>query len=349
MKKIILPVLAVVFLMGACGRLSPAVSPLAQPAAEDGSAQPTPTIKFTPIPTFTPQPNVPPSPTFTPPVTPIDPIYRIEFGPNATYTDVIDTIPSGESRVYSVQAMKGQILSISAFPQVPDGGWGYLSMRIIGENGVTFCPQAEEQECMFWRGTLPVTQDYFVTLTANGDMPEFIMRIAINPPGKSVQYFDYKNEDHGISLTYPDSFAPSMPVVANNKIQPQLSLHYIESSMYDKTNLSEVYLLAGASADAAVVSACTDANPTGGALEVPLGSRTVNGVEYAHFSAEGAGAGNYYLQDVYRAVRNGRCYEVIYFVHYTNIGNYPPGVVTEFDQEAVLAALDGVFETLRIK
>lgn len=349
MKRILFPMLSVVLLASACSGVFPFSAPAVQPAAVSELPQPSPTVKSTAIPTFTPRPEVIPSPTFTPPVTPIDPIYRIEFGPDGTYTDVIDSIPTGESRVYSVSAAQGQVMSISSFPQVPDGSWGYLSMKITGTNGVSLCPLAADQECTFWRGELPASQEYFVTLTANGEIPEFSMRIAINPPGKSVQYFEYRDLSAGISMIYPDAFAPAVAVTANNKLPPQLSLHYIESAQYEQTNLSEVYLILGSSAEAQAVAACADANAVGGAMEVPMGTRTVNGLEYTHFSAEGAGAGNYYLQEIFRAAKNGRCYEVIYFIHYTNIGNYPPGVVTEFDQQAILDALDGIFETLKVK
>ena len=305
---------------------------------------------FTPIPTFTAE--VQPTadfPTFTPPAALPGQSNGIQFKANGTYTDITDTIATGSSKIYSINAMQGQIMSVSILPQIPDGGWGYIPMQIKGADGSILCPQPADSECLFWRGMLPSSQDYFVTLTPNGDVPQFVMRVAINPPGKNAQYFQYSNPAIDLSLTYPDTFAPAIPVVGNYKTDPELALHFIDTGTYDKTNLGEVYLFISSASDAQVVAACTEPNQNGGGPELVVGNEVVNGFTFVHSTSEDAGAGNYYQQEIYRMVNKNVCYEVIYFIHSTSIDNYTPGTVTEFDRDALMQKLFGVFSTFTIK
>jgi len=52
-------------------------------------------------------------------------------------------------------------------------------------------------------------------------------------------------------------------------------------------------------------------------------------------SSEGA-AGNLYEETVYALPGTSPCIAIRYFIHSTNIGNYDPGTVTEFDRDALL-------------
>jgi hypothetical protein len=345
MKKI-LSLLLLVVLLSAC--VAPAVeSEVVQ------FVQLTPTGAFTQIPTLTAiPPTVAPTegfPTFTPPTALPGQPNEIRFAVNGTYTDVVDSIATGANKVYSLNAMQGQVMSVSILPQIPDGGWGYIPMQIKGADGSVLCPQSENSECMFWRGALPASQDYFVTLSPDGDAPQFVMRVAINPPGREFQYFEYSNSATGVSLIYPDTFAPALPTLGNYKSEPELTLQLIDSELYEKTNLSEVYLFVSSTAEAQTVATCTEPNQSGGGPEYPVGDEIINGFTFAHSTSEGAGAGNYYQQEIYRTVKMGVCHEVIYFIHYTNAGNYTPGAVTEFNREAVMQNLQAVFSTLAIK
>jgi hypothetical protein len=354
MKKILSFFLLLSFLM-ACG--APTSIP-AQPSFVENTAAPAQVAAFTPIPTSTAEVQAQIQPTAE--LSTVAPVPTksvqsnsqpnvIRFAANGTYTDITDSIALGSSKTYSLNAMKGQIMSISILPQIPDGSWGYIPMQIKGADGSVLCPQSADSECMFWRGALPSSQDYFITLTPNGDVPHFVMRVAINPPGKDFQYFQYHNPSTGLSLTYPDTFAPAIPVVGNYKITPELTLHLIDSKAYDKTNLGEVYLFLSSASDAQTVATCTDPNQSGGGPEQVIGNEVVNGYTFVHSTSDGAGAGNYYHQEIYRMVNQSVCYEVIYFIHSTNIGNYPPGTVTEFDNNALMQKLSSVFSTFTIK
>ncbi len=345
MKKII-PIL-LLSLLTACAAPT-------QPSAVDNVTLPTETVQFTPIPTFTEtvQTLVQPAaelPTSTLPAVNVGTSNVIQFNTNGTYADVTDVIPLGSSKTYSVNAMKGQIMSISILPQAPEGDWGYLSIKISAADGSLLCPQAPDTECLFWRGGLPSSQDYFVTLTPNGNVPQFIMRVAINPPGKDVQYFQYNSPATGASLTYPDTFAPALSVYGNYKTNPELALHLIDSKTYEKTNLSGAYIFISSTSDAQVVATCTEPNQSGGGAEQIVGSEVINGFTFTHSTSDGAGAGNYYQQEIYRMVNKNICYEVIFFIHSTNAGNYDPGTVTEFDRDALIQRFSSILNTFTVK
>lgn len=346
MKKIISFLLLLPFL-AACA--APASVP-AQTSVIENTVSPT----FTPIPTFTVEAQTvvqPPAdlPTLTPPAVQSGLLNIIQFNVNSAYADITDSIAAGSSKTYLISAIQGQMMSISILPQIPEGDWGYIPMQIKGADGSILCPQVVDYDCIFWRGALPSSQDYFVTLTPTGDVLQFVMRVAINPPGKDAQYFHYNNAVTGLSLTYPDSFAPAIPAAGNYKINPELTLQFIDSKTYEKTNLSEVYLFVSSTTDAQVVAACTSPNQNGGGPEQVIGNEVINGFTFTHSVSEGAGAGNYYEQEIYRMVHKNICYEVIYFIHSSNIGNYPPGVVAEFDRNAILQKLDDVFSTFTIE
>jgi hypothetical protein len=342
MKKILSFLLLVVF-------LSACTAPVSAPAAEPVLIQLTPSGTFTQIPTSTVvSPTVAPTadlPTQTPSVVISGQSNVIRFAANGTYTDVVDSIATGASKTYSVNAMQGQVMSVSVIPQVTDGNWGYIPLQVKGADGTVFCPTVDNPQCMFWRGMLPVSQDYFITLAPDIEISQFVLRVAINPPGMGFQYFDFKSAT-GLSLTYPDTFAPALPVLGNYKADPELTLQLIESELYDKTNLSEVYLMVSSTSDAQIVAACTEPNQNGGGPEYPAGEEVINGLNFVHTTTEGAGAGNYYQQEIYRTANMGICHEVIYYIHFTNASNYEAGTVTEFNRDAVMRNLQAVLYTV---
>jgi hypothetical protein len=344
MKRI--PSLLLVVFLSAC--VAPSATEPAQVILS------TPTMTFTPIPTLTATP-LPPTdipteavPTLAQPTSlPAGQMQEIRFPVNGTYVDVTDSIPTGGSKTYSVNAMQGQVMSVSVLPQVASGDWGFVPMQVTGADGTVFCPTVDNPQCMFWRGVLPSSQDYFVTLAPNVDVNRFVMRVAVNPPGREFQYFDFTSAT-GLSLTYPDTFAPALPVQGNYKTDPVLTLELVDSQLYEKTNLSQVYLMFSSSADSQVVSTCTEPNQNGGGgPENPAGDVTVNGLTFVHTTTDGAGAGNYYQQEIFRAVYDNACNEVIFFIHFTNSGNYPPGTVTDFNRDAVMQNLKAVLSMIK--
>ncbi len=78
--------------------------------------------------------------------------------------------------------------------------------------------------------------------------------------------------------------------------------------------------------------------------------RTVyeHGIEYSVADSGGAAAGNLYEEHVYAIPGTSPCIAIRYFIHSTNIGNYEPGAVREFDKEALIAEFDRIRSTLNV-
>ncbi|MEJ2304549.1 MAG: hypothetical protein P8Y14_23730 [Anaerolineales bacterium] len=276
--------------------------------------------------------------------------YPIQFDVNGTYQDlIVDRIPAGKSRMFSVKAMKGQIMSIATWRQA--GMDNYIpQIQIKGADGTVLCPK-DNSQCMFWRGILPASQDYYLTFAAdaNWDAAGFIMRVAINPPGVD----QYRNESTGVLLTYNDAFAPtgglfdSYISTGNYIIQPDLILHLIDTKAFEKTNLSAVYMTIGSTREAQSVQSCLDLDSIRPS-EQAAGTETINGYEFAHTKRKGVAAGNFGEQEIYRMVYGNTCYEIIYHIHSVNIGNYLPGSVVEFDRSTIIKELSDIFSSFRI-
>ncbi len=74
-----------------------------------------------------------------------------------------------------------------------------------------------------------------------------------------------------------------------------------------------------------------------------------NGINYSVGDAGGVGAGNFYEERVYAIPGTSPCLAVRYFIHSTNIGNYAPGTVREFDKTALIKEFDKIRATLQLK
>lgn len=66
------------------------------------------------------------------------------------------------------------------------------------------------------------------------------------------------------------------------------------------------------------------------------------GVTYLVAVGGGAAAGNRYEETVYLPQIGSGCTAIRYLIHSTNLGNYEPGTVREFDRAALLQLLDGL-------
>lgn len=74
---------------------------------------------------------------------------------------------------------------------------------------------------------------------------------------------------------------------------------------------------------------------------------TEGAVTYSVASTTGAGAGNRYEEVVYAFKGSAPCTAVRYYIHSTNIGNYPAGTVTEFNRDALLQQFDQIRKTVQ--
>lgn len=293
---------------------------------------PTATTGVSPPPTSAPQNTATqvPTPTASPSVA-FPNAARIQFAAGGTWIEVTGAGQANAATSFALAAMKGQVMSVSVFE-----GPGYY-VTVQGPGGATLSfPNTDD---FFWRGILPATQDYLVTVLPPRD-GSFTLRVAINPPGQSTQVFTY--DDAALSLRYPDSFAPLLyPYADQLRGIPALALNFQDSSFYDHTNLVEAYFVLSEFTDPNLVANCHQSSFE---QEQSQGQETIHGYVFEKSTAGGVGAGNIYDLTIYRTVQENTCFEVVFFIHYGNIGNYPADI-KEFDHEALLLKLMDVLVT----
>lgn len=276
-------------------------------------------------------------------------VYPIKFAPNGTYVDILDSLTAGASKTYSVSALQGQIMSVSIRLD-PNMSWTMVPLKIVGADGSVLCPAQENNSCYFWRGALPATQDYLITLSPDVDITDFMLRMAIDPPGTTSQSFPYRSIDSVVFFNYTDEFAPMLfPEMNMTKSTPEVALRFIDTKSLDNTNLIEAYFLLDVSRDSGIVAGCTQPVSMGGP-ETITGEVNLDGVSFTRSEGMGAGAGNYYEQTYYRAAYQGSCYEFTFLIHSANIGNYADNSgIREFDREALIQKFEAILSTLVIK
>lgn len=275
-------------------------------------------------------------------------VSAIHFPPNGTYLDVFDSLRYGMSKTYSVAASKGQIMSVSV-KQSMQGEWTVIPIEIRGADGTVLCPVKEDAGCTSWRGVLPSTQTYLITLVPPIDVEDFALRVAINPPGVQTQSIQYVSPNTGSSFFYTDEFAPVRnPLPPFTKSDSEVVLAYIDTQAYTGTNLSEAYFMFNSSDEPAVVQNCTQPVSLGGMEEI-LGTVEINGVTFVHSRSTGAATGNFYEQGIYRTELTGRCYEAVYVIHSTSTGAYLPTVIAEYDRTALIEKFEAIVSTLVVK
>ena len=218
---------------------------------------------------------------------------RIRFAPSGTWVELNATISVNTPKRYILSAMQGQIMSVS-IPQGPA-----FSVNVTGADKKPLSDSLFPHP--FWRGSLPATQDYIVSVDSQVDGP-FTLRIAINPPGMSTQNFGFVDPGYAVALHYTDAFAPTdLQLPINPKGTPLLTITFIDPAFYSpRTNLSEAYLLLAATADPAIVSTCTQ--PSTQVPETITGQVNINGHPFTRSEFSGAAAGNRYDQVNYRTV-----------------------------------------------
>jgi hypothetical protein len=333
--KLLFAGIVVLLVVLACSIVS--TSTPAVPAATDTSTPITVNVA-TSLPTSTPVPTATLEPTPAAVVAFDQNVnaYRIRFAQNGTWVEINDTISANASKRYALSAMQGQIMSVSIL-QGPA-----FSVNVAGADEKSLSNSQNPQP--FWRGALPSTQDYIVTVDSPMGGP-FSLRIAINPPGRAAQNFGFFDPQYAVALSYTDEFAPTdMQIPVDAKGTPLLTLAFIDPDYYSpRTNLSEAYLLLAASTDPAIVSTCT--LPSSQFAETVTGLVSVNGYTFTRSEFSGAAAGNRYDQVAYRTVWNNKCFEVVYLIHSTNIGNYTPGTVVEYDRPVLVSKFEAILTT----
>lgn len=110
----------------------------------------------------------------------------------------------------------------------------------------------------------------------------------------------------------------------------------ISPSLFIGTNLHEAVVAIGIDTDPTIVASCQQAING----DQAQGFVTISGKDFSLFTGTDAGAGNLYDYRDYRRAQNGKCYEITEVLHSSNIGNYEPGTIKEFNKKYFSGVLD---------
>ena len=193
-----------------------------------------------------------------------------------------------------------------------------------------------------WRGVLPQTGDYHLSIAAPNGVSGMTLVVTIYPlPSEPHPVTD---TGVGYTLTYDGAyFYPQQAGFFPNEV---FSLNLAYDDFFVHTNLSEGYFIMGLEPinDA---DTCLNTPPEASIIDA-VDTWRINGVDYRHYTSEDAGAGNIYAADIFRTYIHSRCITVYLFTHSTNINNYDPSAgVHPYDADAVMDQFKRVFFTLR--
>jgi membrane-bound inhibitor of C-type lysozyme len=160
----------------------------------------------------------------------------------------------------------------------------------------------------------------------------------------------YHDGHNGFTIRYANDWnidsAYTYRLRGPNEVAPTGVKFRIPLTMATGTNLSALDTgisveIASSSNDMTTCSASTFASQP-----VTAATSTINTIEYSVASTSDAGAGNFYEEHIFALPYSRPCIAVRYFIHSTNIGNYTPGTIKEFDKTVLLKQFDAIRGTL---
>ena len=267
-------------------------------------------------------------------------VTRIEFEPGATTWSTETPTTGGETQRFVLYALAGQTM------QVFVSGKG-TNLTIRGEDGSMLMTSYLSQD--FWRGTLPLSQDYFIeldTLDLGGIDDSASVSIAIAPAGQETQFIAYADPEGYFELEYSDYFAINMRpgLIPNLKGEELLRLAFVGTEYFEGTNLQGAFVATARSDDPGIVADCTGPIDL---YEQAEGNETINGHDYFKWSASDGGMGQFYSQIAYRTADAGICYEVIFYEHVLSIAHFAPELVLEeYDRASLIEKMREVLHSL---
>lgn len=155
----------------------------------------------------------------------------------------------------------------------------------------------------------------------------------------------YASSEFGFSILFPMDYTANTSY-KYEALGPGKTINGVKftipPSMASSTNLSsDTYISVERLPNA---TTCSAAQFVDGANTVS--TTTEDGTEYSVAQGGGAGAGNLYEETVYAIPGTMPCVAVRYFIHSTQLGNYPAGTRTQFDKAALVAQFDEIRKTL---
>ncbi len=151
----------------------------------------------------------------------------------------------------------------------------------------------------------------------------------------------------GFSIAYPESWSVDRGHVYPTPVHDNRLAgvaFVVPLNLSAKSNLSSDSYLAVESADG--VSSCEAPD----FLDQPMTVRTesTGSLRWSVGTMGDAGAGNFYDETVYALEGSKPCLAIRYFIHSTNVANYPEGTVKQFDRAALVNMFDRIRSTFAL-
>ncbi|MDE1924731.1 MAG: MliC family protein [Patescibacteria group bacterium] len=257
------------------------------------------------------------------------------------------------------QGTQGQPASTSAsgMPPTPNGsvaltlsdGRSMTLPQTISGSGIRYASSGDA--FVFWsKGNTAFVEE------GASSQQTYANCIALSNIAGQEQWTAFASSTFGFSVKYPQGYTPASYVY--QELGPGKDIKGVKftipASVATGTNLaSDSYisveqLPSVQPATTGVSGDCTADK----FLDMGNGSHiqtvTDNGVDYSVASSTGAGAGNRYEEWAWAIPGTNPCLAVRYFIHYGVIQNYPPGMVQQFDEAALLKQFDGIRQSLVI-
>jgi membrane-bound inhibitor of C-type lysozyme len=169
--------------------------------------------------------------------------------------------------------------------------------------------------------------------------------VAPDPSGALTQI--YATSTLGLTIRFPQGYTADQKYV-NTEMGPGKSIKgvsfTIPAAATNGTNLSKDTKITVETLPSATNCSADLFLDTQGRNKAT--SFTDSGINYSVATSGGAGAGNFYDEAVFAIPGSSPCTAVRYFIHSTNVGNYPAGTVKEFDKAGVINEFDLIRRTL---
>lgn len=213
-------------------------------------------------------------------------------------------------------------------------------MQTISGSGIRYANA--DESLIFWsKGNTS-----FITEKGAGQPQTFANCIAVSNIEGQQSWETLASSTLGYSVRYPQGYTVTAPY-AYEALGPGKTIYgtklTIPASMAAGTNLSnDSYISIETLPKAKTCTADIF-------LDTQIGSTTEiadNGTTYSMAKGGGAGAGNLYNEYVYAIPGTSPCLAVRYFIHSTQLANYPAGTVAAFNQQALVNEFDGIRRSL---
>lgn len=288
----------------------------------------TPFVTPTQIPTLTPEPD---------PFALAEPIlYDID---KEIWVNIEGTIENGEPTFFTFSGVeRQQIYVYFQYPSIVGGGW-IAETKISDKNGDLIEPDSTT-DMGGWRGQLPSTQDYLISLIPIDDQKvEFILQFINIPPRHESGYFTYFDEQNGFEITYSqDDFKPYI----NEGLDDVFSVT-MDADKYFKDTILQL---------SHVVISVEPHFPNVKCSELLSESyystkETINGISFEKFDLHDAATGTEAELLFFITAHNDRCYTIFVKTLYVRMDKFPDTDKKDFSRSLLYTKVYRLLNTFR--